>query len=286
MACNTNEGLVYVLHSPRCKYVKIGRTNVALVERLRGINGSSNYGPLGLWTAAGCIRVFDTELVEKRLHKKFATKRSLTFAGIDELFEISVQEALDEFERIEPDLKSGHPHANRLFKDHIFRDYLLRLFTTTGLFGALDLQGAWTMSLYPATSGGRYFTLNIGTHEVAFSSLSANKLSEGQANLLVLDEMILDFAETTSWLAANRGAIHETPYGTDRGRSVLVEIAGGFVGPLQFLDLPGVRKSLIAYWMDWLAEMRERQTKSLFARFHNYEAVFALSDYRRLRDSI
>ena len=33
----------------------------------------------------------------------------------------------------------------------------------------LDIQGAWTLHLLPRTSGGMWFTLNIGSHAVAFA---------------------------------------------------------------------------------------------------------------------
>jgi hypothetical protein len=284
MARNPNEGLIYVLHSPRCKSIKIGRTNVSLVERIRGINASPNYGPLGLWTVAGCLRVFNTESIERRLHKLFAQKRSHLDNGVNELFEVSVLEALDELAKIEPELRAGHPQATKLFRDHLFRDYLLKLFHLTGLFGALDQQGAWTLSLYPSTAGGRYFTLNIGTHEVAFSTLPRKRSTEEQLSFVVVDRLLLDFQDTISWLENNGGQILETTYETDRGRSVMVEVPGPFTKMMMFLELDGVRKALIAYWVDWLVEMREHQTKSLFARFHNYEAVFLLADYRRLKE--
>jgi hypothetical protein len=49
----------------------------------------------------------------------------------------------------------------------------------------MDVQGAWTFVLFPSTSGGSYFTINIGPHEVAFSTLV--KKDQKQENMILVD---------------------------------------------------------------------------------------------------
>ena len=50
------------------------------------------------------------------------------------------------------------------------------------------------------------------------------------------------------------------------------------------LTRPGVRRALIAYWSEALADLRERQANSVFARYHSYDAVAALLEYKREAD--
>jgi hypothetical protein len=49
----------------------------------------------------------------------------------------------------------------------------------------LDVQGAWTLTVLTSTMGGRWFTVNIGPHEVAFSTRSRG--SEKLRHYLILD---------------------------------------------------------------------------------------------------
>ena len=68
---------------------------------------------------------------------------------------------------------------------------------------------------------------------------------------------------------------------TERAKELLIEAT--FEDAERFLLLPGVRRALVAYWQDVLSAMRQNSSKSLFARFHNYDAVQALVDYKRAR---
>src|SRR5260370_42463827 len=43
----------------------------------------------------------------------------------------------------------------------------------------LDIQGAWTLSVLPRTNGGRWFTVNISPHEVAFSTRKSIENTRG-----------------------------------------------------------------------------------------------------------
>ena len=80
-----------------------------------------------------------------------------------------------------------------MFQDTSFSSYIINLFKFTGLLNWLNIQGAWTFVLFPSTAGGRYFTINIGPHEVAFSSLGSKSFP--QLNMILVDRLILDYSE-------------------------------------------------------------------------------------------
>ena len=54
----------------------------------------------------------------------------------------------------------------------------------------------------------------------------------------------------------------------------------------RFFDRPGVRRALVACWADALADLRERNAKSMYARYHSYDAVSQLLEYKRERDRV
>ena len=277
-------GLVYVLTSPNCPFVKICGTERPLAERLRGINGSSPYGAHGPWELLDCLQVVDWFSVEQRLHAQFGAHRTATVPGARELFGIPGSEARKALLATEPALRIGHAETEKLFRDYDFRNYLFRLFEITGIFGCTDLQGAWTLSLYPKTGGGRFFTLNIGTHEVAFSPLPEPKNGPSY-HFLVADELILAYPDVEKWLVKHGGSADASPYASAKEGAVSIEFQATFAEAEGFLALRGARRALVAYWHDWLSEMRERRTRSLFARFHNYDAVQSLVDFRRARQA-
>ncbi|MET4278500.1 hypothetical protein ABIB68_006572 [Bradyrhizobium sp. F1.2.2] len=43
---------------------------------------------------------------------------------------------------------------------------------------------------------------------------------------------------------------------------------------------------MVAYWADALADLRERNAKSVYARDHSYDAVSQLLEYKRARDKV
>jgi hypothetical protein len=129
-----------------------------------------------------------------------------------------------------------------------------------GLYGNLDIQVAWTLSVLPQTNGGRWFTLNIGPHEVAFSTRTP---VDGKfSHYLVLDRLILEYPETILWLGKNGGDIEQANYKAAE-RAVLVNFDDDFAKAERFFDRPGVRRALVAYWADALADLRERNVKSV-----------------------
>lgn len=271
------KGKVYLLISPHCEAVKIGRTEHPIAKRLVEINCSQYYGPVGSWTLANCIEVIDSVLVEKQLHAKFQSKKFRGLEGTNELFLVSAKDVIVELESVAPSLRVGFAQSDLLFKD-----VLLSTMEKAGLFGSLDQQGAWTLTLYPSTSGGRLFTLNVGRHEVAFATRPKKKETMS-VFAIVCDRLITDYEMVGEWLSKNQGEVCKADYGSASERAVLVFWEGELVDACKFLELEGVKTAIIAYWQDRLSDMRLRGSKSFFGRFHNHEAVNRLVNYRRDR---
>ena len=132
------------------------------------------------------------------------------------------------------------------------------------------------------TGRGRWFTLNIGTHEVAFTPL---KQDGGKYwHYLVLDRLILDFPETVIWIGLRGGEIKEAHYASAE-RAVRIRFKEDFANAEKIFRMPGIRRALVAYWSESLADLRERQKKSVYARFHSYNAVSELREYKRAADA-
>ena len=158
------------------------------------------------------------------------------------------------------------------------------LFQLSGLFGNLDIQGAWTLSVLPTTMGGRWFTLNIGSHEVAFSGRKPT--DKKFWHCLVVDRLILEYPDTIIWIGKHSGEVKEAPHATVRERAVLISFLEDFANAEKVLRLPGMRRALIAYWSESLADLRERGAKSSFARYHSYDAVSQLMEYKRATEKV
>jgi hypothetical protein len=163
------------------------------------------------------------------------------------------------------------------------RLYLFKLFQLSGLYGSLDIQGAWTLSVLPKTNGGRWFTLNIGPHEVAFTTY---KPIDGKfEHYLILDRLILDYPETIIWIGKHDGEVREASYAS-ADRAVTISFLENFANAERMFRLPGIRRALIAYWAESLADLRERNAKSVYARYHSYDAVSELIGYRRATQEV
>jgi hypothetical protein len=143
----------------------------------------------------------------------------------------------------------------------------------SGLFGNLDIQGAWSLRLLTKTLGGTWFTLNIGSHAVAFS-LRSNK----SAHYLSVDRLIKDYVESVRWIREHDGEIHKSPYSVAE-HAVQINFDATFANAEKIFGLPGMRRALVAYWSDALADLRERSAKSSYARHHSYDAVAELVHY-------
>ena len=175
-------GYVYILESPATNYIKIGGTGICPMKRVREINMTEPYKSLGPWHLTDFRQVEDWRLIEHFLHETFLGQRVYDIEGQKELFSASAIAAHNRLNQIEPEQLIGKPKVDRMFMDEPFREYLMRLFEFTGLAQWMDYQGAWTFCLFPSTNRGRYFTLNIASHEVAFSTLSHRNAE--QCNIL------------------------------------------------------------------------------------------------------
>ena len=159
-----------------------------------------------------------------------------------------------------------------MFQDTEFSTFILRFFSFTGLLNWIDIQGAWTFVLFPNTVGGRYFTINIGGHEVAYSTLPRDAPNK-PVHAIVMDRLIYDFPNVVRWAKARDGVFKDDLYSSAFSRSVSIAFYGDFTEALPFLQMDGVRRALIAYWAEALIGLKERGSMSLFARFHNWNAV-------------
>jgi hypothetical protein len=277
------KGFVYILVSPNSSFIKIGGTERPINERLRGINGTESYAGHGPWQLSDFLHVTDWRLVEGGLHRYFQERNVRDIPGTQELFSVPAYEARKQLRATDSALRIDHERTEQLFANRDVQLYLYKLFQLSGLFGNLDIQGAWTLSLLPKTNGGRWFTLNIGPHEVAFST---RKPDHGKfTHYLVLDRLILEFPETIIWIGLRGGEVEDAHYASAK-RAVVVNFQEDFANAEKIFNLPGIRRALIAYWLEALADLRERQASSVYARYHSYDAVSALLEYKRASDEV
>ena len=102
---------------------------------------------------------------------------------------------------------------------------------------------------------------------------------------MILDRLILEFPETIIWIGKHGGLVKEAPYAS-ANRAVTISFWEDFASAERIFALPGVRRALIAYWAEALADLRERKTKSVYARYHSYDAVSELIEYKRKTENI
>lgn len=267
----SNAGYVYVLTSSQTNLIKIGGTDYPPLKRIREINSTQPYKNLGPWTLADFRQVTDWRATEYALHYTFRSKFAQEVSGQRELFRLSQQAASEHLQKIDSAQILGKPKVDRLFQDEVFAAFILKLFSFTGLTHWLDQQGAWTFVLFPSTNRGRYFTINIGPHEVAFSTLP-RKMAPA-VHMILMDKLILDFEEVGHWLRNHSGGISENAYASALPRSASIHFEGTFNDVNEFFRLDGVRRALIAYWSEALIGLKERDSLSAFSRFHNWNAV-------------
>ena len=277
------QGFVYILVSPNSSYIKIGGTERPISERLRGINGTESYADHGPWELSDFLHVTDWRLVEGGMHRHFEGKNVRDIAGTRELFTVPPHEARKRLRLTDVALRVGHEKTDKIFQNRDAGLFLYKLFQLSGLYGSLDIQGAWTLSLLPKTNGGRWFTLNIGPHEVAFSAFK--NVGGKYEHYVVLDRLILDFPETIIWIGKHDGVVREADY-ISADRAVIISFWADFANAERIFSLPGVRRALIAYWAEALADLRERKAKSVYARYHSYDAVSELIEYKRAVENV
>ncbi|MGB6829933.1 MAG: hypothetical protein WBE41_17930 [Terracidiphilus sp.] len=102
---------------------------------------------------------------------------------------------------------------------------------------------------------------------------------------LILDRLVLDFPDTVIWIGQRGGHVEEAHYASAE-RAVAVSFQEDFANAEKIFHLPGVRRALIAYWLEALADLRERQVNSVYARYHSYDAVSELLQYKRAEDAV
>lgn len=265
-------GYVYVLASDKSDCIKIGGTDHQPFKRAKEINSSEPYRSLGPWRVIDFRQVVDWRAVETHLHYRFRDTHAREIEGQRELFRIAQHAACAALAALEPESVTKRPVIDRMFQDAELWSYIRRLFELGGLLNWLEIQGAWSFTLFPATAGGRYFTINIDRHEVAFSTPPGNK-HFGQQHMIVLDELVMDFPETVAWVKDRGGDFFELPYATAMNGGVSVQFSGPLEDAIAFLAQDGVRRALIAYWLDGLMRLKEKKSSSMFARFHNWNAV-------------
>jgi len=271
-ARGVSEGWIYALTSEAVPLCKIGLTTTSPAQRIREINQSANYGPHGPWKELDVRRVRDVANVEKALHLRLAEQKSNDIPKTRELFRLSREEARAALDSIPAaELTEAVPiHELRIAPD--FLDYLMALFQQSGLENFRSLQESWTFSLFPSTAGGRFFTLNIDQHEVAFSQPSPNG-GDLVLHRVVVDEMVRRDRTFRRMLRQFGGRISRVGYRSNWGAAVAVDFEVPFGSALSLFEHTAFRRALIAYWYDALLRMQSSQSRSLFARFHNYDAV-------------
>ena len=267
----SSQGYVYILQSQNCDCIKIGGTDYPPLKRIKEINATEPYKSLGTWTLADFRQVTDWRTVEHNLHYRFRSALNTSIKNQKELFRLSVAAASKALSELNDEEIVYKPKIDRMFQDEAFLSYIVHLFKFTGLVHWIEQQGIWTFVLFPSTNGGRYFTLNIGSHEVAFSTLGKN--GTPQLNMLMLDSLILDFPEVKKWLKKHKGTISTETYATALSHSASIQFEGRFSDALELFSLDGVRRSLIAYWYEALIKKSEEDKLSAYERYHNYNAV-------------
>ena len=278
----SDSGYVYILSSPSCDCIKIGGTDFPPLKRIREINNKEPYMSLGPWSLCDFRQVNDWRDVENNLHYTFRSKLDTKIEKQKELFHLSIFEASKKLNEIDPEKIVGKPKVDRLFQDELFLEYLKSLFKFTGLLNWINIQGIWTFALFPLTNGGRYFTINIGPHEVAFSTLE--KGNEKQINMILVDKLILDFKKVSLWIKKHNGTIEESLYKTALPRSVSITYDGGFQESIELFELEGIRRALIAYWNESIYSLKENNSVSTYARYHNWNAIALIK--KSLEDEI
>jgi hypothetical protein len=272
-----NRGFVYILTSPNTRYIKIGGTDYMPAKRIREINATEPYKGLGPWSPYDFRQVENWRATEHHLHYAFRNSRVSEIEDQRELFSVSPHEASVLLRGIDPSDLLGKPKVDRLFNDRDFASYIQKLFVYSGILHWLNIQGFWTFSLFPSTAGGRYFTLNVGSHEVAFSPIK--RVGDEQFHMLHIDSMIADFwdsKEWDTWLDKHDIEYDSEAYESAGAHSLSIYFTGDFKDASDFLDLPGVRRAIIAYWTERLVIASEKGSSSMFERFHNYNAVAEL----------
>ncbi len=279
------QGFVYILVSPNSNYIKIGGTKKPISDRIREINSVSSYARHGPWGLSDFLHVKDWQHVESALHQRFHKKRFIQKKKIDvaatrELFDVAPYEARKTLRQTSAIHRVGHKETEKVFGTRDLKLFLFNLFQLSGLFGCFDIQGAaWTLNL----SGRFLFSLNIGPHAVACSE---RRSIDGKfTHYLSLDRLILDYPKTLRWLEKRNGGSMKSPYAGAK-RAEQINFDADFAEADKLFSQPGIRRALVAYWFESLADLRQRNARSKYWRHHSYDAVSELMQYRYETENI
>ena len=279
-----NEGYVYILSSPNFDSIKIGGSDYPPLKRIREINTTTPYKEIGPWNLVDFRQVKNWRKVEHNLHYIFRDNLNYEIKNQKELFNVSIFKVSKALNGIDENEILYRPKIDRMFQDEKFLRYISKLFKFSGIYNWLNIQGVWTFVLFPGTNGGRYFTLNIGPHEIAFSTLG--KKDEPQINMILVDRLILDYNNVINWISKNYGSIEIETYKKALPRSTSILFPGDFELVDEFLKLDGVRRALIAYWNEALLKINEKGKTSVYERYHNWNAVAKICEKLKNEDSI
>lgn len=197
----------------------------------------------------------DACATELTLHRRFRAARVAHGTAAD-LFDVPVAGAVAALLDVaEADLVRGDLIGRLpLERDRVV--YLHALFRATGLTQFLDLQEAWTLSLYPSTAGGRHFTISIDRHEVAFAAPIRGE--DASAFMVYLDRRVIEGRTVSRWFKTRNGHLRTGHYASARKGGCAAEWIGTMADALDFFALPMIRRALVAYWYDALLSLRDR----------------------------
>ncbi|ABD56543.1 hypothetical protein Jann_3626 [Jannaschia sp. CCS1] len=212
---------------------------------------------------------------ETFLHRSVRASHVSHMPPCRELFDLSPSEALELLSSLPTAQIRGYDKAARLQTDGELQDLLRSLLWTTGINNFLEQQGIWCLSMFPSTAGGRYYTMNIDRHEVAYASLP--RAGAPSVFMFAVDPLISDYKPTRRWLRARAGRVAKGGYRSALERLQCVEFEGGLSDASEFLTLPGVRRALLAYWYDSLVTAIEAGRGSLHAKHHNLACIEELA---------
>ncbi|MGI5173253.1 hypothetical protein H0R92_06595 [Treponema sp. OMZ 840] len=229
---------------------------------------------MGIWSLADFRQARDWRFVEHSLHYRFKSVLNKETAGQKELFFLSVQEASAALNELPEEQIVYKPKVDRFFQDENLLEYVTNLFLFSGLVHWIDSQGVWTLNLFPSTNGGRFFTINIGETEAAFSSIP--KKDRPQINMLLVDKLNLDFPEIKKWLKTRNGFIDTDSYKKALPRACALFFEGSFGEIKKLFELAGIRRALIAYWYEAILSLNDKNQLSIYERYHNYNATAKL----------
>ena len=192
----SGRGFVYVMRSPAVTWTKIGLSARAPHFRARELSADPVYGGIGPWEVIDYRQVEDMRAGERALHRHFDAAW-VPHGSARELFDVPPEDAVAKLIEVAGANLSRGDLIGRLRLEPDLVRYLLRLFRETGLSRSLDLQEAWTLSLFPSTGGGREFTINIDRHEVAYAARLRG--SDEYVFMLFADPLIGESDDAMDW---------------------------------------------------------------------------------------